>query len=111
MYPPLRRKQRRLVKDNPGVLAAVARGLKLAVDECQYQFRDRRWNCPTSDFLKEKNIFGKIVQIGEEKDRARPGRECVNKGLADKLRGALRVIEFAGREREGSRGDAKPIIS
>ena len=65
MYAPLRRKQRRLVRDNPGVLAAVARGLKLAVDECQYQFRDRRWNCPTSDFLKEKNIFGKIVQIGE----------------------------------------------
>jgi wingless-type MMTV integration site family protein 1 len=68
-FPPLRRKQRRLVKDNPGVLAAVARGLKLAVDECQYQFKDRRWNCPTSDFLKEKNIFGKIVQIGKKSDQ------------------------------------------
>lgn len=75
MYPPLRRKQRRLVRDNPGVLAAVARGLKLAVDECQYQFKDRRWNCPTSDFLKEKNIFGKIVQIGKRERRAKKGPE------------------------------------
>lgn len=64
VYLPLRRKQRRLVRDNPGVLAAVARGLKLAITECQYQFRDRRWDCPTTDFLKGKSIFGRIVRRG-----------------------------------------------
>ncbi|KAI1291766.1 Protein Wnt-1 [Halotydeus destructor] len=61
---PLRRKQRRLVRDNPGILLAIVKGLKMAVTECQYQFKDRRWDCPTQDFMKGKSIFGKIVQRG-----------------------------------------------
>jgi len=35
----LRRKQRRLVRDNPGVLAAIAKGANMAIAECQHQFR------------------------------------------------------------------------
>ncbi|KAK3908652.1 Protein wingless [Frankliniella fusca] len=57
----LRRKQRRLVRDNPGVLLAVSKGAKAAVSECQYQFRNRRWNCSTRHFQRGKNLFGKIV--------------------------------------------------
>ena len=65
MYLPLKKKQKRLAKDNPGVLAAVAKGLKMAINECQYQFKDRRWDCPTTDFPRGRSIFGKIVQKGE----------------------------------------------
>ena len=65
MYIPLKKKQRRLAKDNPGVLTAVAKGLKMAISECQYQFRDRRWDCPTNDFLRGKSIFGDIVEKGK----------------------------------------------
>ena len=61
----LRRKQRRLVRDNPGVLLAVSKGAKAAVNECQHQFRNRRWNCSTRNFLRGKNLFGKIVDRGE----------------------------------------------
>ncbi|XP_026289277.1 protein Wnt-1-like [Frankliniella occidentalis] len=60
----LRRKQRRLVRDNPGVLLAVSKGAKAAVSECQYQFRNRRWNCSTRHFQRGKNLFGKIVDRG-----------------------------------------------
>ncbi|XP_063236264.1 protein wingless [Bacillus rossius redtenbacheri] len=60
----LRRKQRRLARENPGVLVAVARGANQAVLECQHQFRDRRWNCSTRNFLRGKNLFGKIVDRG-----------------------------------------------
>ena len=62
----LRRKQRRLARENPGVLAAIAKGANMAISECQHQFRNRRWNCTTRNFLQRgKNLFGKIVDRGE----------------------------------------------
>lgn len=61
----LRRKQRRLVRENPGVLSALVKGANLAISECQHQFRNRRWNCSTRNFLLGKNLFGKIVDKGE----------------------------------------------
>lgn len=64
-YGTLRRKQRKLVRDNPGVLMAVARGANQAIAECQYQFRNRRWNCSTKNFLRGRNLFGKIVDRGK----------------------------------------------
>ncbi|KXJ84152.1 hypothetical protein RP20_CCG013277 [Aedes albopictus] len=60
----LRRKQRRLARENPGVLAAIAKGANMAINECQHQFRNRRWNCSTRNFLRGKNLFGKIVERG-----------------------------------------------
>ncbi|KAH8338626.1 hypothetical protein KR059_004251, partial [Drosophila kikkawai] len=63
----LRRKQRRLVRDNPGVLGALVKGANLAISECQHQFRNRRWNCSTRNFSRGKNLFGKIVDRGELK--------------------------------------------
>ncbi|XP_058059517.1 protein wingless [Anopheles bellator] len=60
----LRRKQRRLARENPGVLAAIVKGANLAINECQHQFRTRRWNCSTRNFLRGKNLFGKIVERG-----------------------------------------------
>ena len=65
VYATLRRKQRRLARENPGVLMAVARGANMAITECQHQFRNRRWNCSTKNFLRGKNLFGKIVDRGE----------------------------------------------
>ncbi|KAH8271055.1 hypothetical protein KR018_004904 [Drosophila ironensis] len=60
----LRRKQRRLVRDNPGVLGALVKGANLAISECQHQFRNRRWNCSTRNISRGKNLFGKIVDRG-----------------------------------------------
>ncbi|KAH7963282.1 protein Wnt-1 isoform X1 [Rhipicephalus sanguineus] len=61
---PLRRKQRGLVRANPGSLQAIARGMRLAIAECKHQFRNRRWNCPTPEYMRGKSLFGKIVQRG-----------------------------------------------
>lgn len=61
----LRRKQRRLVRENPGVLVAVSKGANMAIQECQFQFKNRRWNCSTRNFFRGKNLFGKIVDRGE----------------------------------------------
>lgn len=65
VYANLRRKQRRLARENPGVLVAVSKGANQAILECQWQFRNRRWNCSTKNFLRGKNLFGKIVDRGE----------------------------------------------
>lgn len=65
IYATLRRKQRRLARENPGVLMAVARGANQAIAECQHQFRNRRWNCSTKNFLRGRNLFGKIVDKGK----------------------------------------------
>ena len=40
-------------------------GARLAIKECKYQFRNRRWNCPTHDDGHGGPIFGKILQKGE----------------------------------------------
>ncbi|XP_019876900.1 protein Wnt-1 [Aethina tumida] len=60
----LRKKQRRLARDNPGLIDAIAKGANQAIQECQYQFRNQRWNCTTRNFLRGKNLFGKIVDRG-----------------------------------------------
>lgn len=41
------RQQVRFCKDNPAFMDSVKRGAIWAIDECQFQFRTRRWNCST----------------------------------------------------------------
>lgn len=60
----LTRKQRRLVNKNPGTIMAIAKGARIAVEECQYQFHSRRWNCPIADSSHGGSIFGKILKKG-----------------------------------------------
>nr|ALS19774.1 wnt1 [Novocrania anomala] len=61
---PLTRKQRRLVTRNAGTILAIAKGARMAIQECKYQFNSRRWNCPTSDDSHGTSVFGKILQKG-----------------------------------------------
>lgn len=59
----LSRKQRKLIRQNPGILHSISSGLQSAIKECKWQFRNRRWNCPTTP---GPNVFGKIVNRGKE---------------------------------------------
>ncbi|XP_041373985.1 protein Wnt-1-like isoform X2 [Gigantopelta aegis] len=61
---PLTKRQRKLVTRNPGTIMAIAKGAKTAMDECKYQFRNRRWNCPTYQDRHGGSVFGKILQKG-----------------------------------------------
>lgn len=62
-------RQVQMCKRNLEVMDSVRRGAQLAIEECQYQFRNRRWNCSTLDSLP---VFGKVVTQGE--GGARGGR-------------------------------------
>lgn len=44
---------------------AVMKGARMAIDECQRQFKNRRWNCPTMDNGHGGSIFGKILEKGK----------------------------------------------
>ncbi|KAF3860519.1 hypothetical protein F7725_000774 [Dissostichus mawsoni] len=39
----------------------IGEGAKTGIRECQYQFRQRRWNCSTVD---NSSVFGRVMQIG-----------------------------------------------
>ncbi|KAK2899095.1 hypothetical protein Q8A67_010513 [Cirrhinus molitorella] len=39
----------------------IGEGAKTGIRECQYQFRNRRWNCSTVD---NTSVFGRVMQIG-----------------------------------------------
>ena len=62
---PLTRRQLKLVSKNPGTTMAVAAAARLAINECQHQFRHRRWNCSVmSEHSHGGSIFGKILTKG-----------------------------------------------
>ncbi|TMS19355.1 Protein Wnt-4a, partial [Larimichthys crocea] len=54
-------RQVQICKRSVEVMDAVRRGAQLAIDECQFQFRNRRWNCST---LETMPVFGKVVTQG-----------------------------------------------
>lgn len=55
-------RQRRVCRRDIDNIRAVRQGALLAIDECQYQFRHRRWNCSVVDSV---NVFGKVVATGK----------------------------------------------
>ena len=44
-------------------MAPVSRGAALGIRECQWQFRQRRWNCSTVD--DDSSVFGPVLEIRE----------------------------------------------
>lgn len=40
----------------------ISRGARLGINECQYQFKNRRWNCSTVD---DTSVFGHVLNIGK----------------------------------------------
>lgn len=82
-------RQVQMCKRNLEVMDSVRRGAQLAIEECQYQFRNRRWNCSTLDSLP---VFGKVVTQGEGGARGRRGGAS---GAC--ARGGVRARPWQGR--------------
>uniref|UniRef100_A0A5F9D4V8 Protein Wnt n=2 Tax=Oryctolagus cuniculus TaxID=9986 RepID=A0A5F9D4V8_RABIT len=53
--------QRKLCQLYQEHMAYIGEGAKMGIKECQYQFRQRRWNCSTVD---NSSVFGRVMQIG-----------------------------------------------
>lgn len=50
--------QRQLCLKNEKIVGIFARGAKLAIEECQHQFRFKRWNC---SIFNRYNVFGRLA--------------------------------------------------
>lgn len=56
-------KQLRFCRNYIEIMPSVAEGVKLGIQECQHQFRGRRWNCTT---IKDNlAIFGPVLDKGK----------------------------------------------
>lgn len=71
-------KQLRFCRNYIEIMPSVAEGVKLGIQECQHQFRGRRWNCTTID--DSLAIFGPVLDKGT----------CL--GLGWELAGRARVV-------------------
>lgn len=52
--------QNRLCQLRQDHMASVGRGARAGITECQFQFRESRWNCSTVD---DSSVFGPLLQI------------------------------------------------
>uniref|UniRef100_A0A8C0G7Q8 Protein Wnt n=1 Tax=Chelonoidis abingdonii TaxID=106734 RepID=A0A8C0G7Q8_CHEAB len=52
--------QRKLCQLYQEHMVYIGEGAKNAIKECQYQFRQRRWNCSTVD---NTSVFGRVMKI------------------------------------------------
>lgn len=62
----LNNRQVQVCKRYIDVMNSVKFGASIAVEECQHQFRYRRWNCTTVQFEKSP-VFGNSANGGEGK--------------------------------------------
>ncbi|KAA8580158.1 hypothetical protein FQN60_005693, partial [Etheostoma spectabile] len=53
--------QRKLCQLYQDHMIYIGDGAKTGIKECQFQFRQRRWNCSTVD---NTSVFGRVMQIG-----------------------------------------------
>lgn len=51
--------QRKLCQKNVKIVDIFARAAKLAIDECQHQFKYNRWNCSV---YNNTDVFGKLLE-------------------------------------------------
>ncbi|KAG8230629.1 hypothetical protein J437_LFUL004541 [Ladona fulva] len=50
-------------------MAGVGAGARAGIAECQWQFKNRRWNCSTASGRRgDASVFGPVLQIGEYKE-------------------------------------------
>ncbi|KAK3104883.1 hypothetical protein FSP39_012347 [Pinctada imbricata] len=55
------KRQKKICKKNLEVMHSVKLGALNAIEECSFQFKNRRWNCST---VEARTIFGNVLKLG-----------------------------------------------
>uniref|UniRef100_A0A4W3GR76 Protein Wnt n=1 Tax=Callorhinchus milii TaxID=7868 RepID=A0A4W3GR76_CALMI len=84
-------RQIQICRRNVEVMDSVRRGAELAIEECQHQFRNRRWNCSTVDTLP---VFGKVVTQGTPRPAL---KHCTHGGTPRPISPSESVGRCSGR--------------
>ena len=53
-------RQRELCELDASLIGVISQGALMGIEECQYQFQDRRWNCST---FNTTSVFGNVLKI------------------------------------------------
>uniref|UniRef100_A0ACB8EHS1 Protein Wnt-7a n=1 Tax=Sphaerodactylus townsendi TaxID=933632 RepID=A0ACB8EHS1_9SAUR len=59
--PGLAPRQREICQSRPDAIIVIGEGSQMGINECQFQFRNGRWNCSA---LGERTVFGKELKVG-----------------------------------------------
>lgn len=59
--PGLAPRQRIICQSRPDAIIVIGEGAQMGINECQFQFRNGRWNCSA---LGERTVFGKELKVG-----------------------------------------------
>ena len=65
--PGLSEQQIEVCLQHPNAIRSVSDGARRGIQECQYQFRNERWNCTTRN--EEQSVFGYILERGKFHNR------------------------------------------
>ena len=57
--------QRKMCQQYPDLMNQFGAGLELAVEECQHQFKNHKWNCSTFKIGRDTSLFANFLQRGE----------------------------------------------
>lgn len=59
--PGLAPRQRTICQSRPDAIIVIGEGAQMGINECQFQFKNGRWNCSA---LGEMTVFGKELKVG-----------------------------------------------
>ena len=59
--PGLAPRQRIICQSRPDAIIVIGEGAQMGINECQFQFKNGRWNCSA---LGERTVFGKELKVG-----------------------------------------------
>ncbi|XP_019951437.1 protein Wnt-7a [Paralichthys olivaceus] len=61
--PGLAPRQRIICQSRPDAIIVIGEGAQMGINECQFQFKNGRWNCSA---LGERTVFGKELKVGSK---------------------------------------------
>ncbi|XP_059385578.1 protein Wnt-7a-like [Carassius carassius] len=61
--PGLAPRQRTICQSRPDAIIVIGEGAQMGINECQFQFKNGRWNCSA---LGERTVFGKELKVGSK---------------------------------------------
>lgn len=82
--PGLAPRQRIICQSRPDAIIVIGEGAQMGINECQFQFRNGRWNCSA---LGERTVFGKELKVGML-ENANSFCCCCHGGKVNKCRNA-----------------------